>query len=118
MDILTIDVSNFAKMTIIEELWWQFMPGETISVRWPVGLIEINESMPQWDWTLGPPKYFVESADSNEHYRPWLEENVGRQKWDWNWNITPFNKFGNTRLSIKFRRKHSKYATIAKLMWS
>ena len=39
------------------------MPSVTINVKWPVDEV---------------------SADPNDHYRPWLQEHVGRQGWDWN----------------------------------
>jgi hypothetical protein len=93
------------------------MPGVIINVRWPRGVVEINESHPLWDWTVGPSKYKVESADPNDHYRPFLEKNVGRQGWDWNWGLHG-NDAGNDRLTIKIRKKHSEYAMVLALKWS
>jgi len=79
-----------------EKLWWRFMPGTTVSVRWPMSAI---------------------SADPNEFYRPYLEQNVGQQGWDWNWDIIG-NDAPENRLSIKIRRGKSKWASIIGVMWS
>jgi hypothetical protein len=104
-------------LNIVQQLWWRFMPGVVVNVKWPVGLAEINESMPQWDWTIGPSRYFVESADPNEHYRPYMEKYIGKQGWDWNWGVANDDVAAN-RLTIKIRQKHAKYATILALRWS
>lgn len=104
-------------MNIIQKLWWYLIPGVVINVKWPVGLAEINESMPQWDWSLGPSKYFVESADPNDHYRPFMEKYIGKQGWDWNWGVAN-NDVAANRLTIKIRQKHAKYATMLALRWN
>ena len=104
-------------LNIVERAWWRFVPGVVINVRWPVGEVVIDESMKQWDWTIGPSKYIVESADPNDHYRPWLEKHVGKQGWDWNWGMADRDATDN-RLTIKIRRKHQECAIIAKMMWS
>lgn len=104
-------------LNLFQQLWWRFMPGTIINVKWPNGDVLIDESMPQWDWTLGPSKYIIESADPNDHYRPWLEKYVGKQGWDWNWGIATRDSIDN-RITIKIRKKHSKYATIASILWS
>jgi hypothetical protein len=57
------------------------------------------------------------SADPNDHYRPWMEANVGRQGWDWNWGLADRDATDN-RLTIKIRQKYEKYATIAVLRWA
>ena len=93
------------------------MPGVVINVRWPRGEAVIDESMPQWDWTWGPSRYIIESADPNDHYRPWLEEHVGQQGWDWNWGLAR-NDATDDRLTIKIRQKYAKYATMAAMRWS
>ena len=104
-------------LNLVERAWWRFVPGVVINVRWPVGEVVIDESMKQWDWTIGPSKYIVESADPNDHYRPWLEKHVGKQGWDWNWGMADRDATDN-RLTIKIRRKHQECAIIAKMMWS
>ena len=93
------------------------MPGATISVAWPRDEIEIDESHPSWNWTIGPCRYKVFSADPNEHYRPYLEKHVGRQKWDWDWGMAGTDG-EDDRLTIKIRRKHAEYATILALRWA
>jgi len=86
------------------------MPGVIINVKWPVGEIRIRqEASDIWD--------YVQSADPNDHYRPWMEANVGRQGWDWNWGMAN-NDVSDNRLTIKIRQKHQDCAIIAKLMWS
>lgn len=104
-------------LNMVERAWWRFVPGVVINVRWPVGEVVIDESMKQWDWTIGPSKYIVESADPNDHYRPWLEKHVGKQGWDWNWGMADRDATDN-RLTIKIRQKHQECAIIAKMMWS
>lgn len=104
-------------LNLKELLWWRFMPGVVINVRWPKGDVVIDESMPQWDWTIGPSKYIVESADPNDHYRPWMEQHVGRQGWDWDWGMADRDVTDN-KLTIKIRQKHAKYATIALIKWA
>ena len=111
----------------LRNLWWKFMPGVKINVTWPDGDVVIDESMPQWDWTVGPSKYIVSSADPNDHYRPWLEKNVGKQGWDWDWRLGPITGakgqpngpivLAGDFLEIKFRKGKEKYATIATLKW-
>jgi hypothetical protein len=98
-------------------LWWKLMPGTTIKVKWPVGVILITEDDPRWNWTIGPSMYRVESADPNDHYRPWMEKNVGKQGWDWDWSMVD-NDIAANQITIKFRRKKEQWATIALLRWS
>ena len=98
-------------LNFYDKLWWRFMPGAVINVQWPNGPI-VKEFIDQYktdeQWL---------SADPNDHYRPWLEEHVGKQGWDWNWGVGRTDVSLN-RLTIKIRRKHEKYATIAALRWS
>ena len=84
------------------------MPGVIISVAWPTGQVKVG---------YGPEFEYVDSADPNDHYRPWMEKYVGKQGWDWNWGVCSKDVSEN-RLTIKIRRKHAKYATIAALRWS
>ena len=97
-------------INIKDALWWRFMPGETISVAWPNGPI-IKEHMDQYRTDEQ-----LLSADPNDHYRPWLEKNVGKQGWDWNWGLRD-NNVAENRLTIKVRKKHAKWLTMAALMW-
>ena len=97
-------------LNLLHQLWWRFMPGVVINVRWPDGWVVLNESP---DGSM----VSTRSADPNDHYRPWMEANVGRQKWDWDWGMAGDDVSAN-RLTIKIRRKHQEHAIIAKLMWS
>jgi len=97
-------------LNLKEKLWWRFMPGVVINVRWPRGWIVLHED-PDGSCVS------TESADPNDHYRPWLEKNVGRQGWDWNWGVAGMDVTEN-RLTIKIRQKHAAYATMLTLLWS
>lgn len=103
-------------INLIDKLWWRFVPGVVINVQWPRGKVIVGPSAPGWSG-LGPTFEYIESADPNDHYRPWLEEHVGRQGWDWNWGMGGMDATEN-RLTIKIRRKYSKYATIAAIQWN
>jgi hypothetical protein len=105
-------------LNIRERLWWRFMPGVIINVRWPTGNIVVNDQDPRWCDMGGA--VWVDlgfSADPNDHYRWWLEKYVGKQGWDWNWGMANDDVAAN-RLTIKIRQKHAKYATIAAIKWS
>ena len=65
----------------------------------------------------GPEFEYVDSADPNDHYRPWMEQHVGKQGWDWNWGMADRDATDN-RLTIKIRQRHAKYATLAAIKWS
>jgi len=117
LDILLCKTSSIPRpLGFFERLWWLFVPGVVIKVRWPRGDVVIDESMPQWDWTIGPARYVVESHDPNDHYRPWMEQNVGRQGRDWNWGLVA-NDIHADLLTIKIRQSKEKYATIAAMRW-
>jgi hypothetical protein len=104
-------------LNIKEQLWWRFMPGVVINVAWPKGEIKVGPSH-RYGWSgIGPEYEYIESADPNDHYRPWMEEHVGRQGWDWNWGMADRDATDN-RLTIKIRRKYQDCAIIAKLQWS
>lgn len=104
-------------LNIIHQLWWRFMPGVIINVKWPVGNITVDDTDPRWDWSLGSTLQEGFSADPNDHYRPWMEKHIGKQGWDWNWGMADRDATEN-RLTIKIRRKYQDYAIIAKLQWS
>ena len=101
----------------IKTLWWHYWPGTKITVNWPSGEVIIDDSMDEYDWTMGAKRYSFQSNDPNDHYRPWLEKNVGKQGWDWDWRIENDNVTSNT-LTIKFRKPNAKWATIAALKWT
>jgi hypothetical protein len=97
-------------LNLKDRLWWRFVPGVIINVRWPSGWVVLHEDS-------DGSKVSAESADPNDHYRPWLEKHVGRQGWDWNWGMADRDATDN-RLTIKIRRKYASYATIIALRWS
>ena len=105
-------------LNLYDKLWWRFMPGVVINVKWPVGQVKVDPALRHGIWSgYGPEVEYVESADPNDHYRPWMEEHVGKQGRDWNWGLSG-NDASKNRLTIKIRRKHAKCATIAALKWS
>lgn len=94
------------------------MPGTTIKVKWPSGNIVVDHNDPRWQDMGGA--VWVDlgfSADPNDHYRPWMEEKVGKQGWDWDWTMMD-NDITENRLTIKFRKSKEKYATLAMVLWS
>lgn len=97
---------------IIDKLWWKLVPGTEIEVPWPTGWTEPDPA-------AGGGFVQFESADPNDHYRPWLERHVGRQGWDWNWRLGQISIDDKTRdtIQIKIRRGRSHYATMALLRW-
>lgn len=104
-------------LNIKEQLWWRLMPGVIINVKWPVGKVKVGPSHKDGWSGYGPEFEYVDSADPNDHYRPWMEANVGRQKWDWDWGLANMDATDN-RLTIKIRQKHKESAILAKLQWS
>ena len=104
-------------LNIKEQLWWRFMPGVTINVSWPKGPVKVGPSHRDGYSGYGPEFEYVDSADPNDHYRPWMEQHVGKQGWDWNWGMVARDATEN-RLTIKIRQRHAKYATLAAIKWS
>jgi hypothetical protein len=105
-------------LNVFQQLWWRFVPGEVINVRWPTGNIVVDHNDPRWCDLGGA--VWVDlgfSADPNDHYRWWLEKYVGKQGWDWNWGMANDDVAAN-RLTIKICKSKSKYATIAQVLWS
>lgn len=101
---------------IMHRIWWKLVPGTIIKVKWPVGEIVVDETDPRWDWTMGASLQSGFSADPNDHYRPWMEANVGRQNWDWSWDMRD-NDVAENVLSIKFRKGKEQYASMVALKW-
>lgn len=104
-------ISDRKKLVKIwHKVWWTWMPGTEIKVPWPTGwtapVVAEDGSVIQ-----------TESSDPNDHYRPFLEKKVGRQGWDWQWDLRDHDIIDNT-LTIKFRRGKDKWASVAALKWS
>ena len=104
-------------LNIREKLWWRFVPGVVINVRWPKGKIVVDHNDPRWVDLGGAVWVELDSADPNDFYRPYLEKHVGRQGWDWNWGMADRDATDN-RLTIKIRRKREKYASLILMMWA
>lgn len=99
-------------LTLWGYIWWKFVPGQVITVRWPNGpMIRDFEDQYKTDEQLF-------SADPNDHYRPWLETYVGKQGWDWNWKPGMGTGYNIDTVIIKFRRNKNVFASIASLKWS
>jgi hypothetical protein len=97
-------------LDIFSNIWWKWVPGVIITVKWPTGWVVLDD-----DGQGGQTS--TESADPNDHYRPWLEKNVGRQGWDWQWRIGTAGTRGYDTLLIKFRKSKATFATLAALRW-
>ena len=114
IDAILKDMAKFeiVKRSInpIKTLWWHYWPGTKITVKWPSGWVVLHE-MPDGGKTS------TQSSDPNDHYRPWLEKNVGKQGWDWDWRIEDNNVTDNT-LTIKFRKPKAKWALMAAFLWA
>jgi hypothetical protein len=94
--------------TIIGHLWWRFMPGTTIKVRWPRGQVVEDR-----DNGIKIERF---SSDPWDHYGPWLQQHAGRLGWDWRWDLTD-NDAADDRLTIKFRWGRRQQAMMAAIMW-
>ena len=101
---------------LIDKIWWKFVSKVETKVKWPSGTITVDHNDPRWFDCGGAVWVAFESADPNDHYRPWLEENVGRQGRDWEWGLKDHDVLNN-QLTIKFRTKHARFATIAAMQW-
>lgn len=105
-------------LNLWQKLWWRFMPGEVINVRWSTGNIVVDHNDPRWcDWGGAVWVDLGFSADPNDHYRPEMEKYCGRQGWDWNWGIAD-NDVAANRLTIKIRRKYANYAILLAIKWA
>ncbi len=105
-------------LNIWQKLWWRFVPGEVINVRWPTGNIVVDHNDPRWrDWGGAVWVDLGFSADPNDHYRHEIEKHCGRQGWNWNWGMAN-NDVAANRLTIKFRQKHAQWASYFALKWA
>jgi hypothetical protein len=105
-------------MKLVNKLWWRLMPGVTVKVKWPTGNIVVDHDDPRWQDMGGA--VWVDlgfSSDPNDHYRPWMEKNIGRQGWDWDWAMAD-NDVAANQLTIKVRRKYQEHAIMLALKWS
>lgn len=101
---------------LIEKMWWKLVPYVEISVKWPVGMIVVGYDDSRW-YDVGATWVEVESADPNDHYRPFMEEWIGKQRWDWSWYMGNTDARDN-RLTIRLRKKHEIFASHLVIMWN
>jgi hypothetical protein len=100
----------------IQRLYWWLFGGQTINVKWPSGWVVLHED--PYGGVVS-----TDSADPNDHYRPWLEKNVGKQGRDWDWQVGAIaadngqGTIGVDMLNLIFRKGKEDLATIAKLRW-
>ena len=97
-------------LNIWQQLWWRFVPGVVINVKWPKGWVVLHEA-PDGSCVS------TESADPNDHYRPELTELVGKQGIHWNWGMADRDATDN-RLTIKIIKSKAKYASYFAIKWS
>lgn len=99
----------------LHKKWWARRIGISVSVPWPTGMVEVGPASIEWNGLINEPRQIVFSADPNDHYRPWLEQHVGKQGRDWQWVYTlmPMDT-----IIIEFARGHEEWAVQASLMWN
>lgn len=113
-------VEIHVRLGILGDLRWRMLQGGEVSVKWPHGDCLVTNDHPLWDWTVGPDSYTVVSSDPNDHYRPWLEANVGKQGRDWDWKTVPYKEGFHSpgdRVLIRVRKGKSHTLSAMALMW-
>lgn len=101
-------------------LWWKFMPGVCVHMPWPVGPVNVKNPCGEIYLHRGPI-----SADPNDHWRAWLEREVGKQGLAWDWEIggacasiwESGEEDGEDTVLIKFRFDKKSAATAFKLIY-
>lgn len=91
---------------IFSAIWWNWIPGEIITVKWPTGMID------EYCEPFNGRQIF--SADPNDFYRSELEKLCGRQGRNWDWRHVNDDNL----LHIKFRSKFAKYAAYFAIKWN
>ena len=112
----------FSFRYIQNKVWWWLVDYIEIDVKWPSGEIVVDHNDPRWADLGGAVWIGFESADPNDHYRPFLEEWIGRQGWDWDWDLKWRGRNIETMevdgyLTIRMRQKYAIYASHIALMW-
>lgn len=82
MEVITRDRTphGILTSTLANKIFWGLKFGETVVLGWPKS-----------------------KQDPNDTWRPWLENNVGLQGFDWNWRVN--FKDRNFKIDLKFRKK-------------
>ena len=117
MNIITDELKKWR-----DKIYWRLVDYVEIDVNWPTGVLAVNHDHPRW-YDVGAVWVEIESADPNDHYRPFLEQWIGRQGWDWDWRLAWHGRNIETQesqgyLTIRMRRKHEIYASHIAMMWS
>lgn len=94
-------------LNIWDNIWWKFVPGVIITVKWPI------DQQVQFEMGDGSTVTSTNS-DPNDHYRPNLENMCGKQGRDWDWRI---GSIMDNTLEIKLRKKHAGAASYFALLW-
>jgi hypothetical protein len=91
-----IRTESIRLMGFFQYYYWKVMTGATVFVEWKRHPID---------------------KDPIAVYRPWLEENIGKQGRDWQWN---YAYMGHTEfeLAIVVSRRKKKFAPMMILMWN
>ncbi|MBT4730746.1 hypothetical protein HOB87_02085, partial [Candidatus Woesearchaeota archaeon] len=55
----------------MNKIFWKYVPGVKVTVKWPRGLLTVDDDHPSWDWTYGAKYQTFSTADPNDWYRPW-----------------------------------------------
>ncbi len=105
-----------------DQIYWRLVDHVEIDVKWPSGVIVVDHDHPDW-YDCGATWVEIDSADPNDHYRPFLEQWIGRQGWDWDWHLKFHGRNIETKehvghLIIRMRKKHAIYASHIALMWN
>lgn len=105
---------------------YRFMKGETVTLPWPKMMkIVVNDTSDQWTDCGGAKKVELITDDPNYHYRPFLEQKVGKQGKDWMWRhvvgcsvfISPDFHRQVDKLEIKLSKDKAKWASVIRLKW-
>lgn len=111
------------KKKLWHRLWWKHAEGPTVTVKLP------DEDVSTYEYD----DYMLHKDDVFFFYKPWLEQEVGKQGWDWDWeaefetvtSTTQFSAMFNyiaesstpTSVTIKLRKSKEKYASMIALKW-
>lgn len=102
--------------SLLRRMWWKFMPGVYTHMPWPAG--PVNVENPCGEIYLSPGPF---SADPNDHWRAWLEREVGKQGFAWDWMIGSIDirvsSVERDTVLIKFRFDKGDAATAFKLKY-
>jgi hypothetical protein len=106
-----------------DRIYWSLVDHVEIDVKWPEQKMVIGKyGDPGW-YDVGANYVEFETSDPNYHYRPFMEQWIGRQGWDWDWRLAWHGRNietgeQNGRLTIRMRQKHAIYASHMALMWN